>query len=168
MVKTMIKQIKIYQKGIAIAAEKSAVTTRWKIKKIRQFSDVTVTLDDSLIKDVKGWHFIDESNKVVVKYFHGATISQMKWHVKPTTEQNAKDIILHCGTNDTNDDSEPQNIAKDIAKVAKSIKKNCNSNVTVSCIVPRYGELNEKVRSVNRLLQICCRNMNIVLLAMRI
>ena len=94
-----------------------------KDKKIRQFSDVTVILDDSLIKDVKGWHFIDESNKVVVKSFHGVTISQMKWHVKPTTEQNPKDIILHCGTNDTNDDSEPQNIAEDIAKVAKSIKK---------------------------------------------
>ena len=34
--------------------------------------------------------------------------SQKKWHVKPTTEQNPKNIILHCGTNDVNDDSGPQ------------------------------------------------------------
>ena len=89
------------------SSRKISSNNEMKDKKIRQFRDVTVILDDSLIKDVKGWHFIDESNKVVVKSFHGVTISQMKWHVKPTTEQNPKDIILHCGTNDTNDDSEP-------------------------------------------------------------
>ena len=84
----------------------------------------------------------------------------MKWHVKPTTEQNPKNIILHCGTNDINDDSDPQNIAEEIVELAKSISKDCNSNVTVSGIVPRYGKLNEKVRSVNRLLRIYCRNMD--------
>ena len=83
----------------------------------------------------------------------------MKWHVKPTAEQNPKNIILHCGTNDINDDSDPQNIAEKIVELAKSVLKDCNSNVTVSGIVPRYGKLNEKVRSVNRLLRIYCRNM---------
>ena len=105
------------------SSRKISSNNEMKDKKIRQFRDVTVILDDSLIKDVKGWHFIDESNKVVVKSFHGVTISQMKWHVKPTTEQNPKDIILHCGTNDTNDDSEPQNIAEEIAELLKSIEK---------------------------------------------
>ena len=69
-------------------------------------------------------------------------------------------IILHSGTNDINDNSDPQNIAEEIAELDKSISKNCNSNVTVSGIVPRYGKLNEKVRSVNRLLRIYCRNMD--------
>ena len=69
-------------------------------------------------------------------------------------------IILHSGTNDINDDSDPQNIAEEIVELAKSISKDCNSNVTVSGIVPRYGKLNEKVRSVNRLLRIYCRNMD--------
>ena len=125
-----------------------------KDKKNRKSRDVTVILGDSIIKDVKGWELTDNSNKVVVKSFRGATTSQMKWHVKPTTEQNPKNIILHCGTNDINDDSDPQNVAEEIVELAKSMSKDCNSNVTVSGVVPRYCKLNEKVRSVNRLLQI--------------
>ena len=85
----------------------------------------------------------------------------MKWNVKLTTEQNPKNIILHRGTNDINYDSDAQNIAEEIAKLAKSITKDCKSNVTVSVIVPTYGKLNEKVKSVNCLLQIYCRNMDI-------
>ena len=88
-------------------------------------------------------------NKVVVKSFYGATTSQMKWNVKPNTEQNPKNIILHCGTNDINDYSDPQNIVEEIVELAKSISKDCNSNVTISSVVLRYCELNEKVRSVN-------------------
>ena len=48
-----------------------------------------------------------------------------------------------------------------MAELAKSISKDCNSNVTVSGIVPRYGKLNEKVTSANRLLRIYCRNMDV-------
>ena len=81
--------------------------------------------------------------------------------LKPTTEQNPKNIILHCSTNDINDDSEPQNIAEEIAELAKSIAKDCDSNATASGIVPRYDKLKEKVRSVNRLWEIYCRNMDI-------
>ena len=109
---------------------------------------------------MKGWQLTDDSNKLVVKSFRGATTSQMKWHVKPTKEQNPKNIILRCGTNDVNNDSDLQNIAEETAKLAKSISIDCTSNVTVSGIVPRYGKLNEKVTSVNRLLQIYCRNLD--------
>ena len=73
---------------------------------------------------------------------------------------NPKNIILLCGTNHINNDSDPQNIAGEIVELARSISKDCNSNVTVSGFVPRYGKLNEKVRSVNRLLRIYCRNMD--------
>ena len=131
-----------------------------KDKKFRKFKDVTVILGDSIIKDVKGWELTDDSNKFVVKSFRVATTSPMKWHVKPITEQNPKNIILHCGTNDRNDDPDPQNIAEEIVELAKSVSKDCNSNVAVSGIVPRYGKLNEKVRSVIRLLRIYCRNMD--------
>ena len=131
-----------------------------KDKNFRKSRDVTVILGDSIIKDVKGWELTDDSNKVVVKSFRGSTTSQMKRHVKPTNEENPKNIILHCGTNDINDESDPQNIAEEIVELAKSISKDCNSNVTVTGIAPRYGKLNEKVRFVNRLLQIYCRNMD--------
>ena len=138
-----------------------------KDKKIGKHSGVTVILGDSIIKEMKGQGLTDDSSKVVVKSFRGTTTSQMKWHVKPTKEQNPKNIILHCGTNDINAYSDPQNIAKEIVEQAKSTSKDCNSNVTVSGIVPRYGKLNEKVRSVNRLLRIYCGKMNIVLLGMK-
>ena len=72
--------------------------------------------------------------------------SQKKCHVKPTTEENPKNIILHCGTNDVNDDSDPQNVAEEIVELAKSTSKDCNSNVIVYGIIPRYGKLNKKVR----------------------
>ena len=130
-----------------------------KDKKNRKSRDVTVILGGSITKDVKGCELTDDSNKVVVKSFRGTTTSQMKWHVKPTTEQNSKNINLHCDINDINDESDPQNVAEEIFELAKSISKDCNSNVTVSGIIPRYGKLNEKVRSVNRLLRIYYRNM---------
>ena len=46
-----------------------------KDKKITKSRDVTVTLGDSIIKDVKGWELTDNSRKVVVKSFRGATSS---------------------------------------------------------------------------------------------
>ena len=49
--------------------------------------DVTVILGNSIIKDVNGWELTDNSNKVFVKSFRGATTSQMKSQVNPTTEQ---------------------------------------------------------------------------------
>ena len=64
-----------------------------KDKKFRQSRHVTVILGDSIIKNVKGYELADESNKVVDS-FRGATTNQMKWHVKPTTEQNPKNTIL--------------------------------------------------------------------------
>ena len=62
------------------------------------------------------------------------------------------------GTNDINDDSEQQNVAEEIFKLTKSITKHCSSNI----IIPRYGNLNKKVRSVKCLSHIYCRNMHCV------
>ena len=142
-----------------------------KDKKFRKCRDIAAILGDSIIKDMKNWELTDESNKAVVKSFRGFTTNQMKCSVKPTTEQNPKNIILHCVTNDINDDSDPQNIVKEIVELAKSITKDCNSNVTVSGILPRYGQLNEKVRSVNRLycrIELTAEIWTYVLLAMKI
>ena len=82
--------------------------------------------------------------------------------MKPTTERNPKNIILYYGTNDINDDVELLNIDEEIVELAKSIKKDRSSNVTVPGSVPRYGKLNKTVKSVNGLLRICCRNTDIL------
>ena len=59
------------------------------------------------------------------------------------------------------DDSDSWNIVEEFVELTKSITKDCNSDVIVSGIVGRYSKLNEKGRSVNRLLQIYCRNLDI-------
>ena len=53
-------------------------------------------------------------------------------------EPSPKNVFLDCGINDINDDSEPQIIAEEIKELAKSLTKECNSNITVSGIVPRH------------------------------
>ena len=106
-------------------AEKSVVK-RGEDEKCRKCRDVIVILGDSIIKNVKGWKLTDELNKAVVKSFCGATTSQMKWYVKLTREQNLKNIILHCATNDINDDLQLQNIAEEIVKLGNSITEDCN------------------------------------------
>ena len=70
---------------------------------------------------MKDWELTDELNKVAVRFFRGTTTSQVRWHVKPTIEKIRKSITLHCGTNDVNDDSKPQNIAEEFVELAKSI-----------------------------------------------
>ena len=57
-------------------------------------------LGDSLVKDIKDWELFDESNKVVTKYFSGASMSDMKSYLLPTKSSNPENIVLHCGTND--------------------------------------------------------------------
>ena len=121
------KQNKDLSKRNSNSSRKISSKKKMKDKKIRKSRDVTVILSDSIIKDVKGWELTDDSNKIVVKSFRGATTSQIKWH-----EQNPKKIFLHYGTNDINDNSDPQNIAEEIVELTKSISKDCNSNVTVS------------------------------------
>ena len=74
------------------SSKKISSIKEMKDKKFRQSKDVTIILGDSIIKDVKGWELSDELNKIVEKSFRRATTSQMKWHVKPTTEQNPKNI----------------------------------------------------------------------------
>ena len=59
------------------------------------------------------------------------------------------------------DDSDSWNIVEEFVELTKSITKDCNSDVIASGIVGRYSKLNEKVRSVNRLLRIYCRNLDI-------
>ena len=127
-----------------------------KDKIFRQSRDVTVILGDSLVKNGKGWELTDRSDKFCCK------IIPWSYHqsneVACVTSYGTKSQIYHFTFYI---DSEPQNIAEELLELAKSIRTDCNNNVTVSCILPRYGKLNEKVRSVNRLSRIYCKNMDI-------
>ena len=77
-------------------------------------------------------------------------------HVKPTVRGfNPDHIILHCGTNDLNSGRTASQIARSIIELALSLKSKDNK-ISVSLIVPRNDNLNNKASEVNcRLVHMC-------------
>ena len=102
---------------------------------------------------------------VKVRSFSGAKISCMTDHVKPTLRDiNPDHIILHAGTNNVRTENTPSRIAKAPIDLATS-PKNDDNTVTLSGIVPRLEELNNKVNEVNHRLVLMCEERNISFLS---
>ena len=78
MIKKSDKPNKDLSKRNSNSSRKISSKKKMRGKKFRKSRDVAVILGDSIIKDVQGWELTDDSNKVVVKCFRGATTSQMK------------------------------------------------------------------------------------------
>ena len=127
-------------------------------QRVKKYDNVIVILRDSMVKDLKGWEFSNDKQKVGVKPFRGAKTSHMHWHAKPTIEKNPEDIIIHCDTNDISKDADPEKIAADIKNISKSFSEESESNIIISGLVPRKGYLKAKVRNVNNTLCDYCRN----------
>ena len=60
---------------------------------------------------------------------------------------NPDDIILHCGTNDLNSERRASQITRSIIEIALSLKSKDNK-ISVSLIVPRNDNLNNKASEV--------------------
>ena len=89
----------------------------------------------------------------------------MTAHVKPTLRDiNPDHVILHAGTNDLRTKNTASQIAKATIDLATSLKNDDNT-VTVSGIVPRLGNLNNKANEVNRRLVLMCQERNISFLS---
>ena len=71
---------------------------------------VTLKLDYSLVKGIKGWELSDESNKVITKHFSGANMTDVKSYLLPTKSCNSENIVLHCGTNELNKENSTNEI----------------------------------------------------------
>ena len=85
----------------------------------------------------------------------------MKDYVKPTLRDfNPEHIILHVGTNDLNSERTASQIAKSIIDLGQSLKTDTNT-ITISLIVPRYDNLNNKASEVNGRLVNMCKERNI-------
>ena len=65
-------------KGNSDSSRRISSKNEVKDKTFRQSRDLTEILGDSIMKDVKDWELTDASDKVAVKFFRGATTSQMK------------------------------------------------------------------------------------------
>ena len=77
-------------------------------------------------------------------------------HVKLTIRDvNPDHIILHCGTNDLNSERTASQIVRSIIELALSLKSK-NNKISVSLIVPRNDNLNNKASEVIcRLVHMC-------------
>ena len=115
-------------------------------------------LGDSMVKHVEGWELSKSTNqKVYVRSFTGAKVKCMKDYVKPCIRENDPDhVIMHVGTNEMNSELPPERIAKSVIDVAKNVKTDTRS-VSISGIIPRNDNFNNKVMEVNKELAKMCK-----------
>ena len=74
----------------------------------------------------------------------------MKDYVKPRIrENNPEYVILHLGTNELNSELTSERTAKSVIDVGKNIQTN-NRVVSISGIVPRNDNFNNKATEVNK------------------
>ena len=116
-------------------------------------------LGDSMVKHVEGWQLSKSTNqKVYERSFTGAKVKCMKDYVKPCIQENDPDrVIMHVGTNEMNSELPPERIAK--IDVAKNVKTDTRS-VSISGIIPRNDNVNNKVMEVNKEQAKMCKREN--------
>lgn len=121
-------------------------------------------IGDSMIKKVNGFLLTRNINHkfiVKVRSFPGAKVKCMTDYVKPTINDfDPEHIIIHVGTNDLNSERTASQIANSIINLQQSLKS-INNTVTISLIVPRNDELNNKAHEVNNRLVNMCKERNI-------
>ena len=109
-----------------------------------------VFLGNSIIKPVNSYEISKklENCRVLIRSFPGSKVWYMKDHMEPSVREKPGHIILLIGTNDLNIDRAPDLIAKSIIGLAISMKSN-SQNVSISNIIMRNDNLNEKAMEVN-------------------
>ena len=104
------------------------------------------------------------NNKLLVKvrsFSSAKKTNCMNDYVKPTLRDfNPEHMILHIGINDLNSERTASQIAKSIIDLGQSLKTDTNT-ITISLIVPRYDNLNNKASEVNGRLVNMCKKSNI-------
>ena len=121
-------------------------------------------LGDSLVKHIQGWDItkkLENKRKVYFRQFAGSKVICMNDYVKPCIrENNPAHIIFHVRTNDIPTSKDPLAIVQSIVDLAKSVLTQ-DLSVTISSIIPRNDQWNNKVREVNDSLAGMCENDNI-------
>ena len=118
----------------------------------------TTIIGDSTIKNLKPKNVRDNlptGEKVYIKSFNGATISQMYHYAIPSMEFNPDLVIMHVGTNDLRTDKTPKEIAMEIIDLSKSLSMSDNDYM-ISGITARNDKFGEKAIMVNEELKALC------------
>ena len=99
-----------------------------------------------MVKNIKGW-LMSRKKHVRVYSFPGATTDEMESFVKPLIARQPDEIIVHIRTNDLSRTSAGQ-VTDNILKLAAEVKKH-GIKCSISSLITRKGELNDKVKQVN-------------------
>ena len=117
-----------------------------------------------MVKDVNGCELsksIKHKFSVRVRFHPSAKTNCINDHVKPDIRNQESDrIILHAGTNDLSSDKTPAQTCNDIVNLAVSIKEK-DIKVTISELVERNDDLNEKFVLVNEYLSKICKTIGL-------
>ena len=116
-----------------------------------------------MVHPIKGYDLktaLNTRDFVFVKSFGGAIINEMKYYSIPTLDKNPSQVILHIGTNKLRSSCSAEDIAADIIRLARDMKKDCNE-IIVSSIISRRDKWNGKARSVNDQLRNLCSSFDI-------
>ena len=114
-------------------------------------------MGNSIAKDIYGWEFSDNYEKVVVKQFSGSTTEEMMTYIKPPLKCNPDRFIIYVGKNDLRSDQDRESIVRNVKDVVNNSKADINK-ILISSIVPRRDNLNGKVRHLIFLKKFCTEN----------
>ena len=111
---------------------------------------------DSSIKNITGTR-ISRTNSVKMRPHPGATTADICDYIKPELRHKPDVIIIHCGTNDIENEI---NTVKKIKKLVKEIdeydKQNPHKVVTSSLIKSYDKDFNDDIANINEKLQRFC------------
>ena len=117
------------------------------------------------MKHVEGWKLknsLGNNHNGYVRSFPGEKVKCMKDYVKSCIrENNPEYVILHVGTNELNSELTPEIIAKSVIDVGKNIQTN-HRTVSISGIVPRNDNFNNKATEVNKELSKICEKEKLI------
>ena len=119
-------------------------------------------LGDSILKDMDQYKLRKDlkSDKVYIKTFPGATNDCMSDYIKPALKYKPDVTILHCGTNDLKKEKSSSDIADEVVNLC-NVMKDVSKRVIISGLINRSDDLDGKVREVNNILKIKCRENNL-------
>ena len=91
------------------------------VNNIKENNPIVYIIGDSIIKDPKGWKMSQQTNntsKIIVKSFPGATTDDMQAYIQSSVKQSPNETIIHIGTNDLKSTKQPELISKKIIDIA--------------------------------------------------
>ena len=94
----------------------------------------------------------------MVKCLRGATTNDMRSYIQSTLENSPERICLHIGTYDLKN-KEPREVADAIVDLARTVESSGDFEILISEVTPWNDKYKEVVKSVNKLLNKFCNQL---------